>query len=70
MAQNLAVKRAVEKHLQSARIVSEQEIEPGVYEVRVQLPLAPVAEILEQNRITPENVPEAPVVDQHVPRQS
>jgi hypothetical protein len=60
MAQNLGVKRAIEQALQSAQVESEREVGPGVYEARMRFPLAPIAEILMQNHITPEGVPETP----------
>ncbi len=58
---NLSVKRAIEKHLQNAEIVYEKEIQPGVWEVRMRAPLAPVAEILQRHHITPQGIPVLPV---------
>ncbi|MCX7626272.1 MAG: hypothetical protein N2Z21_08690 [Candidatus Sumerlaeaceae bacterium] len=70
MAINLSVKRAIEKYLQSAEVVHEKEIEPGVWEVRLRAPLAPISDILLQHRITPEGIPVLPVADQRVPKET
>jgi len=70
MALNLSVKRAVEKYLQTAEVVHEQEIEPGIWEVRMRAPLAPIARILLDHKITPESVPTVPVADRKFPRDS
>lgn len=70
MAINLSVKRAIEKYLQSAEVVHEKEIEPGVWEVRLRASLAPISDILLQHRITPEGIPVLPVVDQRVPKET
>ncbi|MGB9690844.1 MAG: hypothetical protein ACPL7D_01600 [Candidatus Sumerlaeaceae bacterium] len=70
MAINLSVKRAIEKYLQSAEVVHEKEIEPGVWEVRLRAPLAPISDILLDHRITPEGIPVMPVAEQKVPRET
>lgn len=70
MAINLSVKRAIEKYLQSAEVVHEKEIQPGVWEVRLRAPLAPISDILLQHRITPEGIPVLPVADQRVPKET
>jgi hypothetical protein len=71
MSINLSVKRAIEKYLQNAEVVYEKEIEPGVWEVRMRAALAPVSEILNQHRITPEQgIPFMPLHDGHVPRET
>jgi hypothetical protein len=57
MEQNLAVKRAIEQVLQTAQVTSEKEVMPGVFETRVQLPLATVAQTLAQFYITQGYVP-------------
>ena len=59
MSQNMGLKRAVEKQLQGAQVVSEGQSPDGGYTVRVKLALAPIAEILKQNFITPDNLPPA-----------
>ncbi len=70
MAINLSVKRAIEKYLQSAEVVYEKELEPGVWEVRLRAPLAPVSDILLNHRITPQGIPIMPVAEQKVPRET
>ncbi len=60
MNSNIGIRRSVEAALDKAQIVWEQEVSPGVFEVRVRTPLNPVADILEQNFVTPENAPAAP----------
>lgn len=67
---NLSVKRAIEKYLQNAEVVHEQEIEPGVWEVRMRAPLAPISDILIQHRITPEGIPVLPVAEQRFPKET
>jgi hypothetical protein len=57
MDSNIGVRRAVETYLDTAEVTSEVETAPGVYEVRVRAPLAPVAKVLTDNYITPEDVP-------------
>ena len=56
MRENIAVRRAVEKYLQTAPVVGQRETRPGRYEVRVRAPLAPVGDILRQNQYTPESL--------------
>lgn len=57
----LAVRRAVENQLQSAEMLDERSISSSETEVRVRLPLAPIADILRQNYITPnEELPRPP----------
>jgi hypothetical protein len=70
MAINLSVKRAIEKSLQNAEVVEEKEIEPGVWEVRMRAPLAPISDILLQHNITPQGIPVLPVAEQRVPRET
>lgn len=60
MMRSISVKRAVEKHLQSAKVVSGEQTAPGSFTVRVRLPLAPIADILRQHNITPEGMPPLP----------
>jgi hypothetical protein len=59
MTQNMGLKRSIEKQLQSAQVVSEGQAPDGGYSVHVRLALAPIAEILKQNFITPDNLPPA-----------
>lgn len=57
----LAVRRAVEHQLEGAEMLDERSISSSESEVRVRLPLAPIAEILRQNYITPnEELPRPP----------
>lgn len=60
VASNLSVRRAVERQLQTAKVVSQQQAAPGTFEARVQLPLKPVADILRQHNISPEGLPPLP----------
>jgi hypothetical protein len=53
MRENIAVRRAVEKYLQTASVVGQRETQPGRYEVRVRASLAPIGDILQQNQYTP-----------------
>ena len=50
--------------------VEEKEIEPGVWEVRMRAPLAPISDILLQHNITPQGIPVLPVAEQRVPRET
>jgi hypothetical protein len=57
----LGVRRAIEKQIQQAETVGQQELESGEAEVQVQTQLQPIADILKQNNITPtEQLPKAP----------
>jgi hypothetical protein len=47
------IRRAIEKQIQKAELVSQQQIETGEYEVQLQITLQPIADILNQNYITP-----------------
>lgn len=67
MNENLGVKRAVQTYAHAAQTVGEREVSPGVFEVRVQTSLAPVAEILRQHGITPTNLPPPPAAQPGVP---
>lgn len=68
---NLSVKRAIEKWLQqNAEVVYEKEIEPGVWEVRLRAPLAPISQILQQHRITPQGIPVLTTPEGQVPRET
>ena len=60
MKQNLGVKVAVEQRLQSADVLSQQRTADNGFEVRVRMPLKPIAEVLEKQYITPEGVPAMP----------
>jgi hypothetical protein len=63
MDKYLAIRRAVEKQLQSAEIIDEHQ-SGQQYEVKVRLSLKPVADLLRQNSITPtEELPATPVAD-------
>jgi hypothetical protein len=57
MDANIGVRRSVETYLDTAEVVSEVETAPGTWEVRVRARLAPVARILTENFITPDDVP-------------
>lgn len=57
----LNVRRAVEKEVQKAEEVSERPDGSRGFEVQVRLPLAPIADILKQNHISPtEELPKPP----------
>jgi hypothetical protein len=57
----IGVRRAIEKQIQQADVVSQQSIEGGEFEVQVQTPLQPIADILRSNYITPtEELPKPP----------
>ncbi len=60
MDKYLAVRRAVEKQLQLAEIVGENPLGTRQSEVRVRLGLTPIADILRQNYITPNEEPPRP----------
>lgn len=60
MASNLSIKRAIERQLQTAKVVSQGQPAPGAFEVRVQLPLAPIADVLHQHNISTEGLPPLP----------
>ena len=59
MEANIGVRRSVERYLDTAVVVSERETSEDHFEVRVRASLRPLAEILEQNFITPNEAPEA-----------
>lgn len=59
MEANIGVRRAVERYLDTAVVVSERETSEDHFEVRVRASMRPLAEILEQNFITPNEAPEA-----------
>lgn len=60
MKQNLGVKVGVEQRLQSADVTSQQRTPDNGFEVRVRMPLEPIAEVLEKQYITPEGMPALP----------
>lgn len=63
MDKYLAIRRAVEKQLQSAEVVSEEQNDKQ-YQVRVRLALQPIADMLRQNYINPtEELPAVPTAD-------
>ena len=59
MEANIGVRRAVERYLDTAVVVSERETSEDHFEVRVRASMRPLAEILELNFITPNEAPEA-----------
>lgn len=57
----IGVRRAIEKQIQRAEVVGQQPAEGGQYEVQVQAPLQPIADILKNNYITPtDELPKPP----------
>ncbi len=61
---SLGLKHAVETHLQTAQTVSEKRAGTDRYDVTVQLPLAPLVDILRRYHITSEGLPVMPEQDQ------
>jgi hypothetical protein len=58
----LNVRRAIEKQMQRAETLSEVKVGPSEYEVHLKAPLSPIAQILKQSYITPNNeLPKPPV---------
>ena len=58
----LNVRRAIEKQMQQAETLSEVKVGPSEYEVHLKAPLSPIAQILKQSYITPNNaLPKPPV---------
>lgn len=49
----IGIRRAIEKQVQQAQVVSEKPVENGGYETTVQTQLQPIADILKNNYITP-----------------
>jgi hypothetical protein len=69
MDESLGLKRAIDRQLQKAAVTAAREVSPGLFEVTVRAPLAPVADILRQFSITPGNLPPPPpAFDGPVPR--
>lgn len=60
MNANIGVKRAVERHLDTAEVVAERQPTDDQFEVRVRAALRPIAEILEKHHITPAEAFEPP----------
>jgi hypothetical protein len=60
----LNVRRAIEKQIQRAETVSEVRVGPSEYEVHLKAPLSPIAQILKQSYITPNDALPKPPVQQ------
>lgn len=61
MDENIGISHAIERYMQSAQVVSEEEVMSGIFEVRVRLSMAAVAQILEQYHIgAGDNEPDPP----------
>ncbi|MCX7719021.1 MAG: hypothetical protein N2111_11570 [Candidatus Sumerlaeaceae bacterium] len=60
MDESLGLKRAIDRHVQQAQVIASREVSPGLFEVTLRTPLAPVADILKQFSITPGNLPPPP----------
>jgi hypothetical protein len=67
VASNLSVKRAVERQLQTAQVISQQQVAHGVFQTRVRLQLESIADILAQHNITPEGMPPLPGEPEKLP---
>lgn len=62
----LSVRHGIDLALRRAEVVEERPLPDGGYEVRVQQPLAPIAEILRQSYITPHDpLPVSPASDEN-----
>lgn len=57
LEQNNGLRHAIDRSVQKAQDVNAGEIQPGLFEVRVQMPLSIISEILHQNYVTPESIP-------------
>lgn len=58
MKDNLGLRHAVERYLQKAQVLNESTGAADNFEAHVRLPLAPLAEILQNYQITPESAPD------------